>query len=185
MIVTDREMNNTVLVVTVKVAVVLPAATVTLEGTVAYEVLLLLSVTVAPPLGARPLNVTVPVEFVPPLTLVGLRVKEESAGGVTVRVAEARPPPATIFAVVLEETGLVVTVNVDDVEPPGTVTLAGTCATLVWLELRLTTRPPAGAAALSLTVPVELTPPTTEVGLRVTDEACTGFTVRVVEALLL
>ena len=64
---------------TVKLALVCPACTLTLEGTVATDVLALESVTVAPPEGAAPLRVTVPVELFPPLTLVGLRVSEESA----------------------------------------------------------------------------------------------------------
>ena len=42
--------------VTVKVALVAPAATVTLAGTVAATVLLLESVTAAPPAGAAPLS---------------------------------------------------------------------------------------------------------------------------------
>src|SRR5262245_21345092 len=50
----------TVLVVIVTVALLLPAETVTLGGTVAAVVLLLESVTSAPPAGAAPLNVTVP-----------------------------------------------------------------------------------------------------------------------------
>lgn len=66
---------------TVKLALVCPACTVTLEGTVATDVLPLWSVTVAPPEGAGPLRVTVPVELFPPLTLVGLRVSEESVKG--------------------------------------------------------------------------------------------------------
>jgi hypothetical protein len=51
---------------------------VTLEGTVATDVFPLWSVTFAPPDGAAALKVTVPVELFPPLTLVGLRVSEES-----------------------------------------------------------------------------------------------------------
>ena len=70
----------TVLVLTVNVALVAPAATVTLEGTVATDVLLLESATCAPPDGAGPLSVTVPVEDFPPVTLVGLNVSEVRVG---------------------------------------------------------------------------------------------------------
>jgi hypothetical protein len=70
--------EETLCVFTVKLALVCPAATVTLEGTVATDVLPLWSVTTAPPEGAAALRVTVPVELFPPLTLVGLRVNEES-----------------------------------------------------------------------------------------------------------
>jgi hypothetical protein len=72
----------TVLVLTVNDALVAPAATVTLEGTLAAVVLLLESTTCAPPVGAGPLRVTVPVEEFPPVTLVGLKVKEARVGGV-------------------------------------------------------------------------------------------------------
>ena len=57
----------------VKLAVVAFAATVTLAGTVAADVLLFERVTTAPPVGAGPLRVTVPVEDVPPITDRGLR----------------------------------------------------------------------------------------------------------------
>src|SRR5712671_1881834 len=67
----------TALVLTVKDALVAPAATVTLEGTLAAVVLLLESVTCAPPVGAGPLSVTVPVEEFPPVTLVGFSEIEE------------------------------------------------------------------------------------------------------------
>ena len=71
------------LVVTVKLALVEPAATVTLAGTVA-AVLLLESETTAPPDGAAPVRVTVPCAELPPRTLVGLSVSVErvtEAGG--------------------------------------------------------------------------------------------------------
>jgi hypothetical protein len=51
---------DTAVVETANVALVLPAATVTDEGTVATDVLLLDKDTVAPPPGAALLNVTVP-----------------------------------------------------------------------------------------------------------------------------
>src|SRR6266576_1063845 len=86
----------TALVLIVKVAVVLPAGTVTLEGTLAAA-LLLESVTCAPPAGAGPLSVTVPVDdCVPPVTLVGFNVSEETVGrggGITVSEADVLVPP--------------------------------------------------------------------------------------------
>src|SRR6266403_429769 len=73
---------STALVLTVNVALVAPATTVTLDGTLAAAVLLLDSATAAPPDGAAPLSVTVPVEdCVPPTTLVGFTVNEERVGG--------------------------------------------------------------------------------------------------------
>jgi len=70
----------TALVLTVNVALVAPAATATLEGTRAAP-LLLESATVAPPAGAAPLSVTVPVEELPPVTLEGFSPSEASVGG--------------------------------------------------------------------------------------------------------
>src|SRR6266850_2471679 len=101
-IVTDVD-DATGCVVTVNVLLVLPAATVTLAGTVATVVLLLDIVTTAPPLGAAALSVTVPVVELPPTALVGLTLNEErvaGGGGVpagfTVRSAErVTPPPVT------------------------------------------------------------------------------------------
>jgi hypothetical protein len=64
----------TAFVVTGKVAEVEPAGTATLTGTVAAAVLLLDSVTVAPPAGAGAVRVTVPVEETPPVTLFEFNV---------------------------------------------------------------------------------------------------------------
>ena len=76
--------------VTAKVALVAPAATVTDAGTWAAAVFELLSVTIAPPAGAGPFSVTVPVEDVPPTTEVGDSPTElrAAAAGSTVKVAE-------------------------------------------------------------------------------------------------
>lgn len=63
-------------VATVNVALVAPAETVTLAGTVAAA-LLSESVMTAPPDGAAPVSVTVPCEELPPTTLVGLTVNDE------------------------------------------------------------------------------------------------------------
>jgi hypothetical protein len=54
------------------------------------------------------------------------------------------------------------------VAPAATVTLAGTCATVVLLLDSATTVPPVGAAAANVTVPLDEVPPTTEVGFTVT-----------------
>lgn len=69
----------TEVVVTVKFALVAPAGTVTLAGTaVAPESSE--SDTTAPPPGAAPVRVTVPVEALPPVTLPGLRLNVDSVG---------------------------------------------------------------------------------------------------------
>ena len=79
---------------TVKVVLLAPAGTVTLEATPAAAVLLLESATCAPPAGAGPLSVTVPVEdCAPPMTLVGFNASEETVGGVTVSNADVLTPP--------------------------------------------------------------------------------------------
>jgi len=83
-------------VFTVKVALVAPAGTVTVEGTLAAP-LSLARATCAPPAGAGPLSVTVPIEdCTPPITLDGFRVSEDTVGrgaGVTVSVADLLTPP--------------------------------------------------------------------------------------------
>src|SRR5438552_526890 len=71
----------TAVVVTVNVAVVEPAATVTLPGTEATDGVSLDRVTPAPPVGAGPLSVTVPVDGLTPVTLVGFSVREATVTG--------------------------------------------------------------------------------------------------------
>ena len=75
------------LVVTVNVAEVAPPSTVTFAGTCAAAVLPLLSVTTSPPPAVGPVSVTVPVEEVPPVTVVGFRLTEVGTGAETVKLA--------------------------------------------------------------------------------------------------
>src|SRR5262245_59561671 len=70
----------TEVLVTVKLAVVDPAGTVTLAGTMAAP-LLLLSDTTPPPDGAGPLRVTTPCELLTPVTLFGFTVNEATVTG--------------------------------------------------------------------------------------------------------
>ena len=85
-----------------------------------------------------------------------------------------------IVTAVLEATGLVVAVKDAVVCPAGTVTVAGTWAAAVLLDVNATAAPPAGAGPLSVTVPVEGLPPTTEVGFRLTELRAGAVTVSVV-----
>jgi hypothetical protein len=105
----------------------------------------------------------------PVAPLAGLcRVGAAGVGGFRVSVALrvtplAEPETTTGVGTV---TALVVTVKVRLVVPAATVTLAGTLADGESSD-RDTRVPPDGAAALSLTVPVEELPPTMVVGLSV------------------
>jgi hypothetical protein len=79
---------ETARVETVKVALVVPAGTVTVLGTVATLGLLLLRFTTNPPDGAGAVRVTVPVLLLPPTTLVGFSVR-------LLRLGCVGPPPPT------------------------------------------------------------------------------------------
>lgn len=168
-------------VVMVKVAVEDPAAIVTLAGTRAAFVLLLCNVTTAPPLGAPRVKVSVPVELAPPIRDVGLRVTEDrEAGGVMVRVAVRLTPRVPVITeVVSAVTAIEVTANVADVLPAATVTALGTWATVGLPLPSATLIPPVGAAPVRVTVPVELVPPTIDVGFSDNAEMVGAFTVSV------
>ena len=71
-------------VVTMNVAELPPAATVTLAGTLATVGWLLDSATTVPPAGALPLSVTVPVEELPAFTVEGESVNDDATGGLRV-----------------------------------------------------------------------------------------------------
>jgi hypothetical protein len=168
----------TVDVVTVNVAVVAPAATVTDTGTDATA-LFDASVTTKPPAGAADVRVTVPVLDVPPVTDVGFKATVLSTGAVIPRDADwlVAPSVAVIVADAFAATAVVVTVNVAIVAPAATVTLAGTVADAL-LDASVTTKPPAGAAADNVTVPMLDAPPATDVGFNVTDVSDAAVIVR-------
>jgi hypothetical protein len=78
-------------VVTVKVPVVAPAATVIVVGTVAALMLLLARETTVPPVPAGALSVTVPVTGLPPTMLVAPKVMFERTAGLMVKVPVCTP----------------------------------------------------------------------------------------------
>ena len=92
-------------------------------------------------------------------------------------VNDVFPSLAVIVADTELETADVVIAKDADVAPAAIVTLAGVAA-LVMLDERLTTEPPEGAGPLSLTVPVDEVPPTTEVGVTESPLRVTGLMVK-------
>jgi len=151
---------------------------VTEVGTAA-TVLLLVKETLAPPAPAGPVKVTVPVDGSPPRTLAGFRLIDASAAGVMVSVAFWLIPAkvAVITALVCEFTPMVVTVKVTELFPAGTVTEAGTVAAIFPLE-SVTFVPAGPAPPVSVTVPVDGLPPSTVVGLKVSEANVAAVIVR-------
>jgi hypothetical protein len=167
----------TVLVLAVKMALVAPAGTVTLEGTVTTLVLLLERETRAPVLGAGAFSVTVPEEGDPPMMLLGFSVSDARVGpgggcGVTVReaVCVKLPLDAEIATGVELAAAMVVTWKAALVAPAATVTFGGTVAAEVLPLDNTTTVPPLGAGPFRVTLPVEEFPPLTLVGLSVSED---------------
>jgi len=158
--------DPTAKVETVNVAEVEPCATVTVPGTVAFELFDEREI-VEPPDGAGPLNVTVPVVFEPPITEFGVTLTDANPEFeiVSVAVADLVPDVAVMMAVPLFAVSEVTIGKVTVVEAFGTITKAGTVAD-VELLVRVTTSPPTGAKPASVTVPVELPPEETTVGFR-------------------
>ena len=134
-----------VFVVALKVPVVAPAATVIEAGTV-NTVLVLVSVTAAPPVGAACVSVTVQVleAFCP--KLVGLHASEDTVTGatrLTVALAELLLYVAVTVALPLLAMVFVVALNVPVVAPAATVIEAGTVSTVLVL-VSVTAAPPVG-----------------------------------------
>ena len=123
----------------------------------------------APPIGAGAARVTVPVEGFPPCTEAGFKetpAKVTGCGpaGFTVIVATWLFPADAVTVAFCVVAGLVVvTANVPVSCPAGITIVPGTVTVGLLLD-KVTVAPPAGAAATSVTVPVEVTPPFTVAG---------------------
>ena len=154
-------------VVTVKLAEACPPGTLTMPGTVATARLLVERVTEIPPAGAGELRNTVPVAFVPPLTLVGVIVIDWRRGGafgsaLTLTKMDLVTPPALakMFPPVGKPvTGLVPIAKLVALFPSGIVTPAGTWMTDGLSVVRLTVPPPARAGITSATLARPECPP--------------------------
>jgi len=88
----------------VKFAVVLPARTVTDDGTVAALTLSEDRLTTMPPLGAAALKVTVPVDDVPPITDVGKTatvVRLSCGARISQTIPDESTPPAVAVPYIL------------------------------------------------------------------------------------
>ena len=124
--------------------------------------MLVASVTEIPPAGAGELRSTVPVAFVPPLTLVGVIVIDWRRGGafgsaLTLTKIDFVTPLAlakTCPPVGKPVTGLVPIAKLVALFPSGIVTLAGTLITDGLSVVRVTVPPPAGAGITSATLPL-------------------------------
>ena len=87
-----------------------------------------------------------------------------------------------MVAVVVVLTEVVVMENVAVVAPLDTVTLTGTVTAELSLD-SVTAAPPVRAAPFNVTVPVEFAAATTDVGFALTEETCSGSTVRGAETV--
>jgi hypothetical protein len=121
--------------------------------------------TAIPPTGAKPVNFTVPVADPPPTTEVGLTMRPDKDGGLTVRFTtwEFCPCTPVIVAVNCDETGFVPTEKFADEAPTGTVTEAG-IVMFGLLDDKLTVTDFPATTPVSWIVPVAPVPPVTDVG---------------------
>ena len=141
---------------TVNVAVLDPAGTVTVAGTVTGSPPD--NDTTAPPAGAALLRVAVPLTESPPTTLVPLRVIDESAGAPMTVSADDWLLPASDAVIVDVPADIAVTVNAALAAPARTVTGVCTVATAGLLLDNAMLAPPADAAADRVTVPCTVAP---------------------------
>lgn len=135
-------------------------------GTV-VDGLLEVRLTTWPPVGAASFSVIVPEVEAPPTNEVGLSVTLETPGVVIASEVVSGVPFAVAVSVVVvfAATGSVVTVKVPVVLPLVIVTVEGTVAAAVLLDVKLTVTPAVGAGSFNVTVPVAVVPPGTLAGL--------------------
>jgi len=151
----------TALVVTINPTADVPAARLTLAGTLA-ALPLLCRATTAPPDGAGLDSRTTPTALNPPMTVVGdnERLDRETGTGFIVSDAVWEAPlyVAVTVTVWLDVTELVATMKVTEAKPAGIVTEVGTEAEFPLLR-NVATAPPLGAGPDSCIVPVTIAPP--------------------------
>jgi len=174
----DVVLTVTAVVVTAKVAEVLPAAIVTVAGAVAVESELAKVIT-RPPTGAALPICTVPVEVFPPTTEAGLKVTDVNNGAVIVNVPvdDTLSNVPIMSAVVWDPTASVLTAKVTDVAPAGTLTESGILIAALAL-VSVTVMPPVPAGPVKVTLPTEEPPPRTVLGATVTVDRLGGNTVK-------
>jgi hypothetical protein len=114
-------------------------------------------------------------------------LKTGAVTGVTVRLVDTKVPlgsVAVMVTTVLVATEAVLTLKPPLVVPPAMTKLVGTGATPVLLLIRPTVKPAAGAGLFRVTVPNEVVPAVTGLGLSVSEAIMAGLTVNVPFALL-
>ncbi len=165
----------TLLVVILNVAVIASAATVTLAGTEAADSELDRLI-LAPAAPASPLMVTVAVDVAPPLTLDGDSDIDFGSTGSIVSVTVLLFPP---YVTLMTDEVAVVTVevftgNVTELLPALIVAVAGTMALPLELVM-VAVAVPEGTAPSSCTVTVDVAPPRTVLGNRLTAPRVSGW----------
>jgi hypothetical protein len=165
-------------VVTLNVALVAPAGTVTETGTRKAAVLLAASDTMIPALGAGPVSLAVPVAERLPVIDVGLTDTELSATGLSVIVVDREVPlnaARTVKAVaVLTKPVLMLIVLL--VLPAGMVIVPGSGKIDALPPESVTTAPAPAAVPLRVTLSLTTEPPDADVGLNTTEATWSGAT---------
>src|SRR5690348_8010140 len=123
-----------------------------------------------PPAGAEACSETVPLVADPPVTSGRSSVTEATPTGRTVRVVffVTLLAVAEIVMTLVAVTLTVLIVKVASVLPLVIITLTGTGATEVLLLESETAKPPLGAGAFNVMVPVEVLPPRRSFGVTMT-----------------